>query len=214
MTDPLQSKHQVSRRASVARCRLTRKLAGNSLVAQNGRNCSVFEGVSVAFCASGEAWTPSLHAFLHERAGDLVVAALSRLAAPPNTPGCGVQGRLLRDGERAAALLFLPSYAQPHSDVTNTKRNGSIDRRAPVSRPRGRSAPASRPRRAINQICGRRLMRVKRRASFTCRDGCWRKEPLRSDQGFGLSARTPFGADSESWQGQFQGQSWGQSPAV
>ena len=38
------------------------------------------------------------------------------------------------------------------------------------------------PRRTTDQICGRRLMQVKRGAPISCRHRCRRKEPLPSDQ--------------------------------
>lgn len=58
---------------------------------------------------------------------------------------------------------------------------GCIDRRLPAARSHARSARASRPRRTTDQICGRWLMPAKRRAPSSCRHGCRRKEPLRSD---------------------------------
>ena len=59
------------------------------------------------------------------------------------------------------------------------------DQRLLAVHSRARSVRASRPSTHDRLICGRRLMRIKRRASFTCRDGCWRKEPLHSDHGAG-----------------------------
>jgi len=59
------------------------------------------------------------------------------------------------------------------------------DRRLLAVHSRARSVRASRPSTHDRLICGRRLMRIKRRASFICRDGCWRKEPLHSDHGAG-----------------------------
>jgi hypothetical protein len=64
---------------------------------------------------------------------------------------------------------------------TNDKCSGFVDRRLPADRSRASSARASRPSRTTDQICGRRLMRVKRRAPISCRHCCRRKEPLPSD---------------------------------
>lgn len=170
----------MSRRPSVAHCRLTRKATGNPLVARTGKIVGLLRGQCRVVPALRR--RPPTPCVLRERAGDLVVAALPRLAAPRSVPGCGVQGRLLRDGERAAALLFLPLYAQPHSDVTNTRRSGSGDRCLPLALSRAGSTCASGPRPSSDQTSGRQHMRASGGRPITCRHVCPRKEPLPSCQ--------------------------------
>ena len=73
-----------------------------------------------------------------------------------------------------------------------TERNGSIDRHFPNAPPRDTSARASGPERTTDQISGRRIMRVTRRAPISCRHCCRRKEPLRSHQRSGCVERRRF----------------------
>lgn len=57
------------------------------------------------------------------------------------------------------------------------RRSGFTDRRLLAGCSCARSACASRAQRTTDQICGRRLMRAKRRTPISCRHGCRRKEP-------------------------------------
>jgi hypothetical protein len=91
--------------------------------------------------------------------------------------------------------LFSSSTSTLGGGFRDAEDSGSGNRGLPPARSRARSTRASRHRRATDQICGRRLMRAKRRAPMSCRRGCRRKEPLHSDARSGASA-APFSAGS------------------
>ena len=113
----------------------------------------------------------------------------SALASGTNFQACSFSVRhLYPQCIRPAA----PRRARRLGAELGTERNGSIDRHLPNAPPRDTSARASGPERTTDQISGRRIMRVTRRAPISCRHCCRRKEPLRSHQRSGSVERRQF----------------------
>ena len=120
----------------------------------------------------------------------------------------GTKERLLARDRQTGTVGRPPSPPSRTSSVRRLRTpppgNGSKNRCLPPGRSRARSVRASRPRRTTDQICGRRLMRIRPRGLTSCRHSCRRKEPLPSGQRSGRSIAPVSPVAFESWQGQFQ----------